>query len=201
MPKDYKNMKSRGRNPGSAISHVLSVLTGLCLGLLVALYVYYFVPRADFFGPDKATPPPARVHEKTTQTAAAKKPRESARTLPEPKFDFYKILPNREINISEWIADNQEKAKPVDTDPGLYIFQVGSFKDYESADQVKAQLALIGIQAEIQRVVINGQDSRHRVRIGPYKDPEVLEDIRKRLDSHGLEYMLLKLRLKDSTEG
>lgn len=198
MPKDYKNIKPREKKPVSVISHVLSLLTGLGLGLLVALYIYYLVPRVDhkYTGEQQAQP-----QESAAGTPAKKKQTEQAPALPEPKFDFYKILPNREINISEWIADNQEKDKPVDDKPGLYIFQVGSFKDYESADQVKARLAMIGIQAEIQRVVINGQDSRHRVRIGPYKDPKTLEDISRRLNSNGLEYMLLKLRLKDDTEG
>ena len=107
----------------------------------------------------------------------------------------------REINISEWIAENQDKDKPLPDESSLYVFQVGSFKDYESADQVKAQLALIGIKADIQRVVINGQDSRHRVRIGPYKDQKILKDIRQRLNSNGLDYMLLKLRLEDGMEG
>lgn len=199
MPKDYKNIKRRDSKPGSVTSHVLSMLTGLCLGLLVALYIYYFVPRIDEYkGIGK---PPAQRQEATSGNTPKMIPKQEAETLPEPKFDFYKILPNREINISEWIADNQEKDKPVVDEPGLYVFQVGSFKDYESADQVKARLALIGIQAEIQRVVINGQDSRHRVRIGPYKDPDVLKDVSRRLSSNGLEYMLLKLRLKDDTEG
>jgi len=198
MPKDYKNIKPRERKPGSGISHVLSMLTGLCLGLLVALYIYYLVPRADLKDTGKQQ---AQPQKSATGTPAEKKQDKQAQALPEPKFDFYKILPNREINISEWIADNQEKDKPVDDTPGLYVFQVGSYKDYESADQVKAQLAMIGIQAEIQRVVINGQDSRHRVRIGPYKDPKMLEDISRRLNANGLEYMLLKLRLKDDTGG
>lgn len=199
MPKDYKNIKHQDNNRSSITSHVLSMLTGLCLGLVVALYVYYFVPRTDDY---KGTvKQPAQAQEATTGNAPKKQRNQRTETLPEPKFDFYKILPNREINISEWIADNQEKDKPVADQPGVYVFQVGSFKDYESADQVKARLALIGIQAEIQRVVINGQDSRHRVRIGPYKDPEILKDVSRRLSSNGLDYMLLKLRLKDDTEG
>lgn len=197
MPKDYKNIKPREKKSGSGISHVLSMLTGLSLGLLVALYIYYLVPRANLKDTNKQQVQ-VQPQKSVAETPAKKK---QAQALPEPKFDFYKILPNREINISEWIADNQEKDKPIDDSPGLYVFQVGSFKDYESADQVKAQLAIIGIQAEIQRVVINGQDSRHRVRIGPYKDPKMLEDISRRLNSNGLEYMLLKLRLKDDIGG
>ncbi len=74
---------------------------------------------------------------------------------------------------------------------------MGSFKEYKAADQTRAKLALIGIKAEIQRVVINGQDSIHRVRIGPYKDQKKLKDIRQRLMENELEFMLLTLRLED----
>ena len=198
MPKDYKNIKTRDSAPGTVVSHVLSMLTGLCLGLLVALYVYFFVPRTDL---GNLVEPAAQVRVTKPESKPVSKQQKRKEALPEPKFDFYRILPNREINISEWIADNQEKDKSAADDTNVYVFQVGSFKDYESADQVKARLALIGIQADIQRVVINGQDSRHRVRIGPFKDPEVLKDVSRRLNSNGLDYMLLKLRLKDGTEG
>ena len=196
MPKDYKNIKTRESGPGTIISHVFSMLTGFSLGLLVAVYVYYFVPKSDY---GNLVEPAVQVRETKPESKPVKKQQKQKEALPEPKFDFFKILPNREINISEWIADNQEKDKSLTDDTNVYVFQVGSFKDYESADQVKARLALIGIQADIQRVVINGQDSRHRVRIGPFKDPEVLKDVSRRLNSNGLDYMLLKLRLKDGT--
>ena len=195
MSKDYKNIKAREPGSGSIISHVFSMLTGLCMGLLVAVYIYFFVPRADY---GNIVNPALHAQETKAESKPESKQEKKKQALPEPKFDFYKILPNREINISEWIA---EKDESVTDDANVYVFQVGSFKDYESADQVKARLALIGIQADIQRVVINGQDSRHRVRIGPFKDPEVLKDVSRRLNSNGLDYMLLKLRLKDGTEG
>jgi len=195
MPKDYKNIKRREKPAGSYLSHIFSMLTGLCVGLLVALVTYLYVPRPDnldIFKPSE--PDKQEIPQKQPQM-------EQTESLPEPRFDFYKILPNREINISEWIAENQDKDKPLPDESSLYVFQVGSFKDYESADHVKAQLALIGIKADIQRVVINGQDSRHRVRIGPYKDQKILKDIRQRLNSNGLDFMLLKLRLEDGMEG
>jgi len=195
MSKDYKNIKSREKPSTSYISHIVSMLTGLCIGLLVALYTYLFVPRPE--SPGIFTPSePAK--QEVTQKESQKQETES---IPEPRFDFYKILPNREINISEWIANTQERKEPRTDESNLYVFQVGSYKDYQSADQVKAQLALIGIKTDIQRVVINGQDSRYRVRSGPYKDQKILEDISRRLNSNGLDYMLLKLRLEDGVEG
>ena len=74
---------------------------------------------------------------------------------------------------------------------------MGSFEQYEAADEVKAQLALLGINADIQRVVINGRDIRHRVRVGPYKDPAKLQEIRDRLLANNFDFMLLKLKMDD----
>ena len=74
---------------------------------------------------------------------------------------------------------------------------MGSFKEFKAADQVKARLALIGINADIQRVVINGQDVHHRVRVGPYKEREKITQIRERLMADNLEFMLLKLEIEE----
>jgi len=119
-------------------------------------------------------------------------------TTPPPSFDFYQILPNMEVNVSEWEAEDgeviKEQAEPSAEKSGIYILQIGSFKQYDAADEVKAKLALMGISADIQRVVINGKDIRHRVRIGPYRDSEKLSMVRQQLTENDLNFMLLKLK-------
>ena len=55
----------------------------------------------------------------------------------------------------------------------------------------------MGVTADIQRVVINGQDVRHRVRIGPYEDPHKLQEAKDRLLANDLDFMLLKLKMED----
>lgn len=197
MPKDYKNIKPQtdktASSPGGSI---LSFLTGLSIGLVVAVFVYvqdYSITDIDFFQNDK--PATANVDSDPGNQTADVNP------TPEITFDFYTELPNREINISEYIAEDEDKVvTPGKDEEYTYMFQVGSFKEYSTADQVKAQLALIGIDAEIQRVVINGQDSRHRVRVGPYREPIEINEIRKRLYANNLEFMLLKLRMEDTTD-
>ena len=121
--------------------------------------------------------------------------------VPAPTFDFYKILPNKEINISEWVAEEKQgQNRTEEKDNGIYVLQVGSFKDYKAADQTKASLALIGITAEIQRVVINGQDIHYRVRVGPYNDRDKLMAARKRLEDNNLSFMVLKLKAEDTRQ-
>ena len=124
---------------------------------------------------------------------------QSVAQLPEPQFDFYKILPNKEVNISEWESVEEENvsAPAAAQQPVMFVLQVGSFKQFEAADEIKAKLALMGVTADIQRVVINGQDVRHRVRIGPYKNSNQLKQAKDRLLANDLDFMLLKLKMED----
>jgi len=195
MPRDYKNINkgSKKKNSVAIYSRFLSFSTGLTIGLFIAFLVYLHEHQPNYQFPFKT--PFSQIADK--QIDIHKQQEDNNSALLEPKFEFFEILPNREVNISEWIAEEQEKAELDPDDSNIYVFQVGSFKEYKAADQTRAKLALIGINAEIQRVVINGQDSRHRVRIGPYKDQKKLKDIRQRLMENELEFMLLTLRLED----
>ena len=192
MPKDYKNV-NRKKNQSSPLLHnLLSFLTGLAFGLFIAFLVYLDkihifekINMPDFFSSGEET-----VAEQRTPA------KDKGKDAPSPTFDFYKILPNKEINISEYVADEEQQKtteEPV-TEEGIYVLQVGSFRELESADRLKAELALLGIDPEIQRVVLNGQDVRYRVRVGPYKNTDRLENTRRKLRENDLDFMLLKLK-------
>ena len=105
-----------------------------------------------------------------------------------------------EVNVSEYETE-EETSLPATTSesevPATYILQVGSFKKFEAADEVKARLALLGVNADIQRVVINGQDVYHRVRVGPYKNSDNLEEVQQRLLANNLNFKILKLTVND----
>ncbi len=193
MTRDYKNRNRKSGRSGKAgtrFDAILPFFTGLTIGLFVAFLVYlkgqpYVTGHGDtetFAGVDspKTKPVPASDVKGTT-----------------PQFDFYKILPSMKVNVSEWEAEDKKESAPAPDDSSVYILQVGSFEQYEAADEVKAKLALLGISAEIQRVVINGKDIRHRVRVGPYREQEKLNETRRRLLANGLDFMLLKLKLDD----
>jgi cell division protein FtsN len=195
VPRDYKNIKKKKPETlATRFNGALSFLTGLALGLFVAIIVYFHEHNATIVhnNPLLATEPSNVKENNTTE-----KEKEIAQ-LPEPQFDFYKILPNKEVNISEWESVEEEPAVAKKEDePVMFVLQVGSFKEFNSADEIKAKLALMGVTADIQRVVINGQDVRHRVRIGPYKNADKLQHDRDRLLANDLDFMLLKLKMED----
>jgi cell division protein FtsN len=200
MPRDYKDAANNKRGSGGLFSGAMPFMTGLSIGLLVA-FVVFLVQSDQAYIPFWSKP--AGVNDRPAPAAdrpapPAEPPADEMAALPVPKFDFYNILPNKEINISEWEAEEQPAQQPLPPDEqGVYILQVGSFKQLEAADQVKAQLALLGVMAEIQRVVINGQDTIYRVRAGPYTETGKLNQERQRLLDNNLEFMLLKLQTDD----
>ena len=56
------------------------------------------------------------------------------------------------------------------------FLQVGAFKEAKQADEQKAQLAMIGVQSEIQQIDLGGTKGVfHRVRIGPFTSETQLQ--------------------------
>ncbi len=191
MPKDYKNIsKSKPKNSNSFQS-LLPFLTGLTIGLFVA-FIVYLKEHYNYAGLD--TPEVTVENSIPEQNVTSNETKKVENTI-EPQFDFYTILPKMELSVSEWVADEETEPEPLPDSEGIYILQVGSFEEFSAADQVKAKLAFMGISADIQRVVINGRDIRHRVRIGPYKDLQELQSARDQLIENKFDYMLLKLEV------
>lgn len=195
MPKDYKNINKGKKPPNPFPGNLLSFATGLAVGLFIAFLVY--LEKVHIFE-NIELPAFLSSDKKDMVDTDINKP-DKEPDVPEPTFDFYKILPEREINISEWVAGDDPMEETLNEAPedGVYILQVGSFREFESADRLKAELALLGIDPQIQRVVINGQDVRYRVRVGPYKDAARFDDTRRKLRENQLDFMLLKLKAEE----
>jgi cell division protein FtsN len=128
-------------------------------------------------------------------------------TPPKPTFEFYTILPEMEVVIpdEEIVAPEEPPAahKPqhreasvasTPPEPGGYILQMGSFRKHQDADRLKARLALIGIEAEIQKVSINNRETYHRVRSGPYANQSQLNAARKLARENGITSLVIKLK-------
>lgn len=189
MARDYKKKaRASERESPPLFGGLLSFLSGLSIGLLAAFLVYlYYQPSASTPVAEAGNEEPPQAQETAPE-----------QQLPEPVFDFYKVLPERLVNISESLAEEAQEGEKKDEKGSVaYVLQVGSFGDYKSADQVKARLALMGVFADIQRVVINGQNIRHRVRLGPYKSAEEMKNARELLEANQFDFMVLKLRLEE----
>jgi len=199
MPTDYKHMVNGGgddqREKRRKFFSAPSFIIGLMLGLAPTAIIYF-----DQRDTRVTTIPcsPCPEPEVTEKIVPADNDKElQAITVVEPQYDFYKILPRKEVNISEWATVEQSPPKTDESEPGTFILQIGSYREYRAANEIKAKLAMIGIVADIQRVVINGRDVRHRVRAGPYNNPAELQLARERLLANDLDFVLLQLKMED----
>lgn len=187
--KDYKNTSAKLNVKERPVGSWMSFVSGLGIGLLVALGVYFW--RGDLPVRDRA------AHERAVDGSDSLSnlnfEEQMDRRQPKPTFDFYKILPEIEIKVPGWAFSNAAGKEKRELNRGTYVLQVGSFKQYKDADRAKAKLALRGIQAKIHRVVINGQDVWYRVHIGPFTDVDSIQAMRAKLIESGSAYILLKI--------
>lgn len=195
MPRDYKSQR-RQRTSRKATSRWPWFFTGLAVGLFVALLVY-LSERV----PDQIALIQARKESSEKETPKKGQP-ENQPTQPSydrPQFEFYTILPEMEITVPDsevQVATQPEpERKETDEASGSYMLQVGSFQKLEQADELKATLALLGFEAEIQSVAVNGGETWHRVRLGPYTDLARLNETRIRLRKNNIEALLLKIKI------
>jgi cell division protein FtsN len=88
----------------------------------------------------------------------------------EPRFSFYKILPEKEVIIaeSEIKTIKREETQGKKPDGGLYVIQAGSFTRAEDAEKLRARLSRLRVKAKIESVRIENVDW-HRVKIGPFE--------------------------------
>jgi len=189
MSRDYKK-KSDGPG-GSARPMGVGILIGLLLGLCIALGVALYINKAsnpflDKFEP-AASPPAAAAAKKS---AANESTGQSKSTDLKLEFDFYKILPGWE----EAVTDRDFKRQAARASKEVYFLQVAAFPKAADADNLKARLALSGIESKIQTAPLPDGKIWHRVRVGPFSDENELSESREALKRINLEANLIKVR-------
>ena len=108
------------------------------------------------------------------------------------KFDFFTLLPEREVIVPEEQsapANASGSAQPAE--PVHYILQAGSFRRAGDADRRRAELILLGFEAKVEAVEANG-DTWHRVYVGPFNSSGKVSKARSTLISQGIDTLLLK---------
>lgn len=190
----------RKRAPGrknSAGSTLVGLFIGLVLGIVGAAAVVWYVNKmpAPFKQPpvQSAGKPENGSGAKAGDAGPAPLPGKPGDPVPEKRFQFYDILPGK----AEAKVDPVPEAKeaPVSDKASalkepIYL-QAGSFQTVGDADNQKAKLALMGMEAAIQQVMV--QDKVwFRVRLGPYTKIDEVNRIRAELARQGVEAAVVK---------
>lgn len=186
MARDYKKRSRPRKQPTPGW---VWLLTGLAIGLSVALFVHLR---------HAADAPPSEPVATRAKTPASQQAEQSADPAlpPEPGFDFYTMLPGIEVVVPEETPASRGAGATVpvpELAPGRYWIQAGSFRRYQDADRRKAELALLGLSSSIQDVNLDGQ-TWHRVRVGPLPDAGQAEQTRRRLAEAGIGALAVRER-------
>jgi len=188
-------MAKQNKSSSAPLPGWVWMITGLVIGLFVAFLVHL----KDNY-PGLALPKSSETEKRTTRDTRDVRKNKNSPIPPAPRtqFDFYTILPEMEIAVPDTdISDGKDKNTAFQHN-SKFILQTGSFKKTSQADEMKASLALLGVQAKIQSVTINNDDGGattwHRVRLGPYDSFGEMNKIRTRLRNNKIDVMLLKLK-------
>ncbi len=194
MSKDYKgsNRSGAGSKSGSG-SLLVGILIGLLLGLGISLAVAWYINKMPTpFQPRSNTPAkgdPAKAPAAEAANADEKNPKAEGK----PRFDFYKILPgSEEPATDQQFKDAQQKPSPQAKE--AFYLQAGAFQNAPDADNLKARLALMGMEATVQATTLPDKGVWHRVRVGPYTTVDDLNRARETLKQNGIDTTLIKVR-------
>ena len=216
--RDYKpKIVPGGTKRRHAGGTLIGIVIGLLLGLLLAVAVAFYLnkgpkPFADKTGRGEksatkgnadSSDPNKPLYGKDAKTGDAKGGTPAKEG--EKRFSFYEILPGKEEVIDPKKAIEAAKqearvepAKPGDAAPAAaketYFLQAGAFGSPGDADNQKAKLALMGFEAKVESVDIEGKGTMHRVRLGPYGRLDDINRVRATLTQNGVEASLIRLK-------
>ena len=186
MSRDYKPRSKSSSGGGRGGSMFAGILIGFILGIGTALGVAWYINKM---------PSPFLSHEQVAQKPAPLPAPQAATAPPEgkPKFDFYNILPGKESGPAKVAPAATAPAAPSPTTPASesYYLQAGAFQKKDEADNMKAKLAMIGLESEIQA---GPGASKYRVRIGPYQNEEDLKKAQDELQQNGIASSVVKIK-------
>jgi cell division protein FtsN len=150
--------------------------------LLAGVTAWYFTRTSPF-----QAPPGAATLPSAEQSPRALPGKPGDRPLAKQDFEFYKILP-------QGTAAAPAPPPAAVVRPERLYLQVGAFENPAEADNMKALLALNGIEASAQRTQLDDGRIVHRVRIGPFGQAEEMNPVRSRLASAGLTASVVRVQ-------
>lgn len=192
--KDYKP-RPKPKKSGNVGNTLIGIFIGLLLGLLIAAAIAIYMNKAAFpFSQQKPKPlpPDAKAPARAEQNAGA-----NTGSTGERRFDFYDILPGKADATPRAAAGSdsprpEPKAEAVLKD--VFVLQAGAFQNPADADQRKARLAFIGLEATVEPVDLPDKGTWYRVKLGPYKSLSEVNFVRSKLAQEGVEATVLKTK-------
>jgi len=198
MAKDYKHrVTSKKKTAPLAVVGTWQWLMIAALILGFAVFLIYLRITAPEEKTASVVTESTTKSDKTSALTKAKKADADKKTTPNkpkaPHFEFYTVLPDKEKIVPDYEIKTREREERIGkAKEAKYVMQVGSFKTFKEADQMRAKLALMGIASKVDKAKIDGVPL-HRVKLGPFTQMKSVNDIRLRLKSMGANVIVTEV--------
>jgi cell division protein FtsN len=90
-------------------------------------------------------------------------------------------------------AKSEAPSSGAGADPFTYFIQAGAFRTPEDAEQQRARLLLLGMQAKVSEREQAGR-TVYRVRLGPFNKKDEADKAKERLDNNSIETALVRVQ-------
>lgn len=203
MAKDYKH-RAQNKNSTSSYrksSDSLSLWRWMLITALIISFVVFLVYlrstgskqtlRQDSGQVSPQQDIPAKAEATKTEAPKQEKKPEPGPVLPQ--FDFYTILPEKEVIVPDYEIGTRTREERVgQAKTASYILQAGSFREFKDADSLRAKLALMGIESKVEKAQV-GNVTWNRVKMGPYTQMASVSTIRTRLRENGIDVIVIEV--------
>jgi len=210
-----RDMKPKRNQPAKKKAHggtLIGMFIGLVIGVGVAAGVVWYMNKSPLpFNKQVMSAPAVPEGAKTANGKATPAggdaapaqpmalPGKPGDPIPEKRFQFYDILPGKsdavpdkagKPAVKEEPKKEEKKEESKESKTPLFL-QAGSFSTAGDADNQKAKLAFMGVEAVVQQVMVQDK-TYYRVRVGPYTKIDELNKVRAELAKNGVDAQLAK---------
>lgn len=180
---------------------LLGLFLGLVVGMLIAFGVVWYLNKSPLPFLDKSSreKPEAKADDAQLPLPLPGKPGD--KPAEKPRFEFYKILPGGQEATPQAAPQPQagqpqapaQTAQPAAAGETYYL-QAGAFQKSADADNLKARLAMMGMEASLQEIQVPEKGVMNRVRVGPFRNSEDMNRARNQLTQNGIQVTVVKIK-------
>jgi cell division protein FtsN len=186
---------------------LIGFVTGLVVAGVLAIWIYQSTPFRPETAPlAKLEPVKPKIEPKSTgqtgELAKDEKKTEAERIVPPgTRPDGSASAPAAgdapatkavaKAEPSKATAPTPEPSPSAEPRNRLWL-QVGAYVNRQDAESQRARFAVLGYEAQIQSADVPEKGTVHRVRVGPYRDPDEAGKVRGDLARQGIEVTVVK---------
>lgn len=175
---------------------LIGFVAGMAVAGVVAVWIYQSSPyRAETTPPAKIEP--IRKAEPKSDTVKPGATGVAVTTKEDGKSDSQRITPPAAViapgsNAPGITGKASDEPSPTAQPRGRLWLQVGAYANPAEAEAQRARFALLGYEAVVLSADVPEKGTVHRVRVGPYRDPEEMGKARGDLARQGIEVSVVK---------